>query len=374
MGRSTVRSFFYILLGLMLVAVPMASAQTLFKGHIEPTWGGVPYEGGLVIKAYYGGSKPVVAAVLEPCTLDNDLGVGCVSSSGDFFVSVDRQLPDAWYYIVGVGAKSYAYGYVLVTSGVAQSSFVTVRTYTVDVRIEKASISFWQTLSDGRRLVRLDVNVSNTPSLYGSSTMPFNIFTHFRVPVFVGDNAPVADVKQSSSLPSSGSTKTVLVFAYLPRNASFYWDAQLCATVEIQNQLGYGLISTREVCAPVPPTNFDDQRVENVKRIRDAVEAYYRDKGSYPTSINFYTMGSYLSSIPVDPLTGMSYPYAFNSVLSPSHYHIWADLENPHLALSSDSDLNSSGWSGGNRIDGSNPLSEVCSEKVSNDCIYDLGR
>jgi general secretion pathway protein G len=42
---------------------------------------------------------------------------------------------------------------------------------------------------------------------------------------------------------------------------------------------------------------------EDLFRMRDAIDQYYADKGSYPTDLNALVSDGYLRSVPKDPLT-----------------------------------------------------------------------
>jgi general secretion pathway protein G len=114
----------------------------------------------------------------------------------------------------------------------------------------------------------------------------------------------------------------------------------------------------------------DTQRITGVSQIRDAVEQYYDDNGSYPVAITAATLGTYLTRIPTDPSTGAAYGYEWDPAASPVRYQVWAELETKASGLNNDSDVNSTAWAGaGNKINGA---TEACTA-AANDCIYDLG-
>lgn len=77
----------------------------------------------------------------------------------------------------------------------------------------------------------------------------------------------------------------------------------------------------------------DVQRRNDLKQIRDALDAYYSDKSSYPTAIGGKISGigwgeewpSYMAKIPKDPLSGQDYRY--ESPADGSSYRLYANLE-----------------------------------------------
>ena len=84
----------------------------------------------------------------------------------------------------------------------------------------------------------------------------------------------------------------------------------------------------------------DAKRVSDVKQIQLALEMYYDDHTNYPTVVSLDLLGSYLPTIPKDPLTLVDYQYfALGSGTTCSSYHIIATLENAsNSVLDSDSD------------------------------------
>jgi prepilin-type N-terminal cleavage/methylation domain-containing protein len=128
----------------------------------------------------------------------------------------------------------------------------------------------------------------------------------------------------------------------------------------------------------------DAKRIADINQTRTALELYFDDNGSYPISANFAGLGTllvpkYLTLLPVDPLNTAAvyhYNYAHDPVASPVvRFHLYTELEqSARGALISDSDINSTGWSG-EAINASNPsTTEACTTTAADDCIYDTGQ
>ena len=114
----------------------------------------------------------------------------------------------------------------------------------------------------------------------------------------------------------------------------------------------------------------DTRRITDVNQLRTAVEQYFEDNGGvYPTVLDSSTIGRYLTRVPVDPLNGNAYGYAYNPASNPSQYQVWALLEQTAAALTGDADIDSSTWSGAKAptVDDS-----TCSTDQTK-CIYDQG-
>lgn len=131
----------------------------------------------------------------------------------------------------------------------------------------------------------------------------------------------------------------------------------------------------------------DTKRVADVTQLRTAIELYYDDNGSYPTSAEYTaaSLGKYLANstaLPKDPTLGTDYGYAYDGSSKPNKYQIWAQLENPGNqdsatagVLGGDSDIISTGWGGSNgtgKVDGTKEggTSGKC---TTGDCVFDLG-
>lgn len=121
----------------------------------------------------------------------------------------------------------------------------------------------------------------------------------------------------------------------------------------------------------------DTKRIADINQVRTAVEEYFEDNaGSYPNAISDANLGKYLSGnkVPMDPLTGVAYNYAYHTGSSGKidGYHIWSQLEQQAAALGSDADINSSGsgWTGGKDLSGDDVA--ACKTDVTK-CLYDQG-
>jgi prepilin-type N-terminal cleavage/methylation domain-containing protein len=125
----------------------------------------------------------------------------------------------------------------------------------------------------------------------------------------------------------------------------------------------------------------DAKRIADINQVRTAIELYYDDNGSYPVRSTFATLASdlapkYLTLLPVDPLNTAlyRYGYAFNPATTPIRYHLHAELEQWAQALNSDSDINSTGWTGETMIGANDLKATGCTPAGPNDCIYDTGQ
>ncbi len=144
----------------------------------------------------------------------------------------------------------------------------------------------------------------------------------------------------------------------------------------------------------------DARRVADINQVRSALELFFDDTGTYPTSTNLGTftysgkqVGDYLNKIPDDPLRSCTvgvydgattdpsgcYGYAWDQITGPkaTRFHIWAELEElAKSALQSDVDFNSvtgTGWSNkqGALVNGT---LETCTDSAAVDCAYDQGQ
>ena len=162
----------------------------------------------------------------------------------------------------------------------------------------------------------------------------------------------------------------------------------------------------------------DAKRIADISQMRTSIELFFDDNsghypgcpagafpwtGAAPSMTN--ALGVYFSAptLPLDPVTGVGYGYAFDpaaacvagtSYATATRYHLWIELErNSPAALKGDSDLNSAGppaWAGGQTCNnsitagGSQTLctgilnSELCTSPyaagTARDCVYDLGQ
>jgi len=117
----------------------------------------------------------------------------------------------------------------------------------------------------------------------------------------------------------------------------------------------------------------DAARISHVNQLRTANELYFDDNGKYAIDATFAVFKpKYLTQIPLDPLTGLDYGYAFTPALTPTKYMVYAALEQGAQALKSDSDIDSTGWSG-TPINGADANGAACPATASN-CVYDQGQ
>ena len=131
----------------------------------------------------------------------------------------------------------------------------------------------------------------------------------------------------------------------------------------------------------------DAKRIADVNQIRSALELFFDDNGRYMnTNVMDGLSPTYLTNIPNDPLATCTagtydgvvsgvlncYGYAYtNTAAQPSQMQIWAELEqNNRNALTNDTDINSTGWSGAPK----NGATETCTTTVASDCTYDSGQ
>lgn len=101
----------------------------------------------------------------------------------------------------------------------------------------------------------------------------------------------------------------------------------------------------------------DAKRISDIRQIRNALELYRNDYGSYPTDLSSSLVQPYIKPLPTDTYgTGTcrpAYCYSYNGT-NPSSYHLGAHMENLGGVINSDSGFNSSAlyWAG-TRFDGS---------------------
>jgi prepilin-type N-terminal cleavage/methylation domain-containing protein len=120
----------------------------------------------------------------------------------------------------------------------------------------------------------------------------------------------------------------------------------------------------------------DAKRISDVNQIRSAVEQYFEDHdGKYPTAITSGNLSKYMTNIPVDPLSGAAYGYAFDPTVNPIRFQIRAELEGTGNALKSDADIDSSGWETAGVDASDTATTEACANATltDGDCVYDQG-
>ncbi len=132
----------------------------------------------------------------------------------------------------------------------------------------------------------------------------------------------------------------------------------------------------------------DAKRIADVNQIRTSAELYFDDNGHYPAEsmavmkTDVKVVPRYLVHMPVDPLSGSDYGYDYSGtdLTKPTKFQVWAKLEQGAQALKSDSDINSTGWSGvlpssnGGLDTGVDNDGAGCPTVTPSDCIYDQGQ
>jgi len=128
----------------------------------------------------------------------------------------------------------------------------------------------------------------------------------------------------------------------------------------------------------------DARRIADIKQLQLALELYYDQYNQFPTSLSVsqFTSGNFISAIPTDPQSGLSYAYSglqgsAASAATCASYHLAAKLENSsNTALNSDADATAatictgSGWAGNADISGT--AGADFSGAGSPDTIYDV--
>lgn len=80
----------------------------------------------------------------------------------------------------------------------------------------------------------------------------------------------------------------------------------------------------------------DARRKADLQQIQRALEFYYEDNRTYPSSLTFggQIVGPapvskvYMQKVPIDPNTSKTYYYCYETVSSPTKYKLYAVLEN----------------------------------------------
>lgn len=86
----------------------------------------------------------------------------------------------------------------------------------------------------------------------------------------------------------------------------------------------------------------DARRKHDLSQIQKAMELYYNDKETYPSSFSFGSEWSdsgalYMKEVPDDPTSGYTYFYQTDTVTPGVWYRLYARLENEHDLLIDDS-------------------------------------
>jgi len=132
----------------------------------------------------------------------------------------------------------------------------------------------------------------------------------------------------------------------------------------------------------------DARRISDVSQLRNALELYFDDNGSY-LNMSMYDasdpLGSYLTRMPTDPLDQAEYGYATRETTAPiTGMMIWAELERGGPVLRGDSDIDGSTWTArssgrtGVAVDGGTDGTPEgnCPDSVvtgTPNCIFDSG-
>ena len=117
----------------------------------------------------------------------------------------------------------------------------------------------------------------------------------------------------------------------------------------------------------------DTKRITAVSQLRDAVELYFADEGSYPDALTVDTIGKYMTNgkVPLAPLEAEVYNYGKSGA---TKYQVWAELENKNSnALSGDADIEGSSYTPGGTDGTSIAGNEACTSTDATDCVFDLG-
>lgn len=133
----------------------------------------------------------------------------------------------------------------------------------------------------------------------------------------------------------------------------------------------------------------DAKRIADINQIRSSVELFYDDNGNYPDTITTVDIGSYLTSVPNDPLIATTvYGYVTNRPAAGpdserTKFQVWTELERKAVgALNADVDINSTavptGWGQAVSMQRSviNGGTETCAtaDITTVDCVYDAGQ
>ena len=107
----------------------------------------------------------------------------------------------------------------------------------------------------------------------------------------------------------------------------------------------------------------DARRIADIKQIQLASELYFDANSTYPPTATWETAisdGGFMTSVPKDPLTAVSYKYI---LVSATDYRLGAILEdNANPALDSDADGTTTGFdgSGVDCVAAGTPATELC--------------
>ena len=75
------------------------------------------------------------------------------------------------------------------------------------------------------------------------------------------------------------------------------------------------------------PERRDAQRVEDIKKLREAVRSYRRARNTFPTDLKLLVDSRFLDSMPVDPATQKQYQYYSDGV---NNFGLMVSLEQRH--------------------------------------------
>lgn len=119
----------------------------------------------------------------------------------------------------------------------------------------------------------------------------------------------------------------------------------------------------------------DAKRISDINQLRSGVEQYFEENGGrYPDAITTAELGTYMTTIPTDPLTGDPYDYSYDAA-SPDilSFRLGTTLEGISNALKSDADIDATGWA---QVEGPNVVLQAAEDACAStpaDCYYDQG-
>lgn len=116
-----------------------------------------------------------------------------------------------------------------------------------------------------------------------------------------------------------------------PHKAALQGGFTLVEILVVVSLIGVLTIFAAVNVAQQPLKARDAVRKDDLQRIKNALEGYYSDAGSYPPANVLSSCGStalspYLKSVPCDPKTKL--PYRYQVLTTPHRYRVLTKLEN----------------------------------------------